>query len=120
MVDERDLEIARLRGELAGRAARRPGDGAVVGTLKVLGVLLGLGVLLLIVALSWSARRGGDQLADRALAIQRACTEAGVVSEEITACRQSMVARYRGDLDPSRLRNAAAEHVRVYREGAGG
>ena len=56
MVDEKDLEIARLRGQLEAEAAQRAAqaqrDGPVTGTFRVLGALLlaaGAGVALLLI-----------------------------------------------------------------------
>lgn len=50
MTDEKDLEIARLQGEIAGLNQAR--GGAITGTLKVIGTLIALavgGLMLLVV-----------------------------------------------------------------------
>lgn len=76
MIDEKDLEIARLRGQLEARQlSQAPKGGAAVGTLKVLATLaaVAIGGLVLLVAIGNALPDQTPTPEERAAAIERRC-----------------------------------------------
>jgi len=110
MVDEKDLEIARLRGQLEGlsltkRPRKKPPSSAWAWI-----VVIAIGAVL---AYAWNR---GKALAERDEAIESACAVASESENERTSCIRRMDDGYIGTLNPERTANAAAEQVRQMRE----
>lgn len=111
MVDDKDLEIARLRGRLEEREVAtktKRGDG-----LQAFAAIAFVGVLALL-ALAWNH---GKSLDERDQAIATACRAVTEGEIENEACIRRMDEDYRGALDAEHTVNAAAEQVRGMRDG---
>ena len=103
MTDEKDLEIARLRGQLEASQTR---SGSVVGAaFKVLGVLIGLAVVIVgAMAILGSRLPEGYRY-------EEACKRAAGESRA-AECMRDMEATYRGPDRYENRANAAAQWAR--------
>lgn len=120
MPDEKDLEIARLKGQIegmqaAGRRVKPKPDGDKpnrIGIAILVVVLVGVAAF---IGIAWNS---GKQQAAEDDAFTYACELATENADEATACVTSMKADYIGPLDdPERVANAVAAHVAKMRDG---
>ncbi|MEC7797949.1 MAG: hypothetical protein VX755_11595 [Pseudomonadota bacterium] len=120
-MDDKDVEIARLKGQIEGMqqaasAKPRPkSEGDQPNRVGILILLVVLAIVGIFLATAWNS---GKQQAKEDEAFTYPCQLASEKPAEAQACVDSMKAMYKGPLDdPDMVANAAAEHVRRYREG---
>lgn len=119
-MDDKDLEIARLKGQIEGMEAAsrtKPRPKAAGDKPNRLGMVVLVVVLAVVGVFLAAAWNSGKQQAVEDEAFTYPCQLASEKPAEAQACVESMKAMYKGPLDnPDMVANAAAEHVRRYRE----